>query len=146
MSRQDEEIIELNSQIKVTIAPSPIHGVGIFAIMDIQKGQKMYCKPEAKYADRRQWYHIPYGSLNKLFPEVRELVLRRWPSIINGSHFTSPNDCWPILWMNHSSDPEKVNYDPKTDTALADIKKGEEVFEDYRIMLNWEKVFPWIEK
>jgi len=43
--------------------------------------------------------------------------------------------------MNHSDPP---NYDPVTDLALADIPKGEEVFEDYRQIANYEKAFPWL--
>ena len=138
MSIQDEQIDELNATVKCKLAPSKIHGVGVFAIMDIPKGQRVHCRPDQA---GRIWYNVPYGSLSKLLPEIKELVLERWPSIVNGSNFTSPNDCWPICWMNHADTP---NYEMHTDTALIDIKKGEEITEDYRKMINYGKVYPWL--
>ena len=46
-----------------------------------------------------------------------------------------------LAFMNHSNSP---NYNSVTDMMLRDAKKGEEVFEDYRLIENWEVVFPWI--
>ena len=140
---QEEQINYLNSTVKVKIGQSKIHGVGIIAIMDIKKGSKLYCFPEF-YKRGLRWFTVPYGSRNKFFPEVRDLILERWPSIINGSHFLSPNDMvWLITFMNHG-EGEDVNYDVATDTAIKDISCGEEVLENYKRMENWEKVFPFI--
>lgn len=139
---QEQEINELNSTVKVRIASSSVHGVGVFTIIDIKKGEKLHCMPTSI---ARKFYKIPWGSRNKLFPEVRDLIIGQWASWVNGSHFWSPNDtAVPIFFMNHSSDKEKINYDKLTDCASKDILKGEEVFEDYRVMDNWEQVFPWI--
>ena len=139
MTRQDEEIAELNATIKTRIGVSPIHGVGVIAIQDIRKGEQCHCLPTKNDA---RWYKIPWGSLGKLFPEVRQLIIDQWPSIYNGSMFISPNNTTlRILYMNHSDDP---NWDKKTDTALRDIAKGEELTETYKDMDNWEKAFPWL--
>ena len=131
---QDEQIDKLNATVKLTLAPSPIHGIGVFALRDITQGEKIHCDAYP------QVFKVPYGSIKKLFPEVREVILSRWPNIINGSVFMSP-DVRFLSFMNHSIHP---NYDPKTDTASKDIKKGEEVVEDYWSMENIEKVFPWL--
>ena len=110
MTNQDE-INELNSIIKARIGVSKIHGVGVIATRDISKGEMVY-------ADRMpKVYQVPYGSMSKLFPEVREIILERWPSIINGGKFIAP-DARLLSFMNHSEDP---NYDPITDTALRKI-------------------------
>lgn len=138
---KEEQIIFLNSTVKVKLAPSGIHGIGVFAITDIPKGTKLNCFPDF-YKSGLKWFDLSYGNLSKLFPEIRELVLERWPSIINGSHFLSPNEMvWLITFMNHADDP---NYEVSTDTSLRDIKKGEEVTEDYRRMDNYEKIYPWL--
>ena len=138
MSKQNDQIDELNSTVKVRLAQSKIHGVGIIAIRDIRKGEILHCFARQD----SPWYDIPFGSLNKLFPEIKEIILERWASIVNGSHFKSPNDDqWLILFMNHSETP---NYEIKSDTALCDIKKGEEVTSDYRTMENYQKVFPFL--
>ena len=135
---QQEQIIELNTITRCKLAPSKIHGIGVFAIRDIYKGQKCYLSPPTS----PKFYHIPYGSINKLFPEVKELVLERWPSIVNGSYILCPNDMvFLITYLNHSDEP---NYDKFTDTAIKDIKKGEEVTQDYRIMMNYKEIYPWL--
>jgi len=135
MTNQDE-INELNSIIKARIGVSKIHGVGVIAIRDISKGEMVY-------ADRMpKLYQVPYGSMNKLFPEVREIILERWPSIINGGRFIAP-DARLLSFMNHSERDES-NYDPATDTAIRDIKKGEEITENYKTMENWSKIYSWL--
>ena len=134
MNKQELQILEINTLAKATLARSEIHGIGVFAITFIPKGTTVYAykMPEL--------YHIPYGSIRKLFPEVRKIILDRWPSIVNGSKFIYP-DARLLSFMNHSSEP---NYNPKDDTALEDINAGDEIFVDYRTMENYQQVFPWL--
>lgn len=135
---KDEQIAELNNEVKCKIASSNIDGVGVFTMRDIKAGQRCYITPNLI----PKFYNIPFGSLSKLFPEIKELVLSRWASTVNGSIFQSPNDDAGLLFFcNHSPDP---NYDVVTDTALKDISKGEEVLEDYCLMENAEKVYKFL--
>ena len=136
---QNEQINKLNSEVKCRLGVSKIDGIGVFAMFDIKKGERLYCFPGAI---NRRFYTIPRGSLSKLWPEVKELILQRWPSIINGSAFLSPNDeIWLCSFINHDSNP---NYEQKTDMALRDIKAGEEITESYREMINAEEIYPWL--
>ena len=136
---KDQQITELNSTVKCKLAPSPIDGVGVFAIRDINAGDRCYITPRIM----PKFYNIPFGSLSKLFPEVKELVLSHWASVVNSSIFQSPNDDVGLLFFcNHSY--EDYNYDVGTDTALRDIKIGEEVLENYFYMENAEKVYKWL--
>jgi SET domain-containing protein len=128
------QIEELNTYVKTRIAPSEIHGVGVVALRDIHKGERVYADNVAK------GYSLPYSNFGKLFPEVKEHILEQWPNVINGSVFFYPT-IRIQAYMNHSDDP---NYDPKTDVALKDIKKGEEITEDYRTIENAEKVFSFL--
>jgi hypothetical protein len=131
---QEEQINFLNSAIKVKIAPSKIHGVGVFAIKDIPKGTKLFATMVPTV------FHIPYGSINKLFPEIREQILERWPNIINGQSFAWP-DTNIQAFMNHADD---YNYDTILDLTTKEVKEGEEITEDYRDIKNYEKIFPWL--
>jgi len=134
---KDDQINELNSEVRCVLKPSPIHGIGVFAIRDIRKGERLYCTPNLI----PKFYDIPFGSLSKLFPEVKELVLQRWASVVNGSVFQSPNDDAGLLFfMNHDS--HNYNYDIISDTALRDIYNGEEITENYCFMENASKVYP----
>ena len=130
----EEQIDNLNAMVKVKIAPSPIGGVGVFAIRDISKGQKLYCNFFPFQ------FSLPYSSFGKLFPEVRELLLERWPTITMGSKFFYPETCLQA-YINHSQEP---NYDCVNDIALKDIKVGEEVTEDYKLIPGWEVAYPWL--
>lgn len=132
MSRnQTEQLAELNGQTKVKIGVSKVHGVGVLALRDIGKGEKVWAQKLPVV------YNLGYSHFGKLFPEVKELILSRNGAVINGSMFIQP-DALMVDYMNHSGDP---NYDPKTDTAIRNIKEGEELFENYKLMANYEKVW-----
>jgi len=137
---REQQFLDLCETVKCTLKPSSVHGVGVFALRDIKKYERCYVQP-----NRADWLTLTYNDLKKfddVHPEIKELILSRWPIIINGGQFMSPNfDARLIGFMNHSQD---ANYDIKTDCALQDIKSGEELFEDYRIMEKWFEVFPWI--
>ena len=138
MTEQEKQIIELNRTVKCTLALSKIHGIGVFAIRDIKRGEKLYCIIESP---ERKWYTVLYKDFDKLIPEVKDLILQRWPAVVNGSPFLSPNEVYPSLFMNHSEDP---NYRSLDDTALRDIYVGEEVTEDYGQVPNLCKIFPFL--
>lgn len=131
---QEEQILELNQIVKATIGVSKVHGVGVFAIRDIQKGRTVF-------ADRMpRLYHISPGNIDKLLPEVKKIILERWPLVMQGERFAFP-DVRLVSLMNHASTP---NYDPVTDTALEDIRAGEEIFESYCQIPDAEKIYPWL--
>lgn len=131
----EEQINELNTYARLRLAPSPIHGIGVFAMRDIQKGTRLY----AQVAPRG--FKISKGNLSKLLPEVKQYILERWPLALNNESFAWP-DCFIQGYMNHS---KEYNYDLKTDTALRDIKTGEEVTENYKDIENWQDIFTWLE-
>ena len=127
-----EQILQLNQVAKANLGVSKVHGIGVIAITDIYEGEVVYADKMPKV------YSVPIGSFGKLFPEVKRMILERWPSVVNNSKFIYP-DARLVSFMNHSFEP---NYDPRTDKAIKFIKKGEEVLEDYTAMPNYEKVWP----
>ena len=135
----DEQIGELNLEVKCHIKPSSIHGIGVFALRDIKQGEKLYLIPNKT----RKWYSIPFEQLYGLRPEIKEVVLARWPSIILGSMFISPNDMdWLVTFVNHSCN--NFNYYQDDDCATRDIECGEEILERYCQMKRYKEVFPWL--
>lgn len=136
--KKEDQLNTLNGNVKCKLAPSKIHGVGVFAIRDINKGEKLFMFPNLKL----NWFSLKLAELDKLFPEVKEMILAQWPAIINGSNFLAPYDsCWMLLYVNHS---ENQNYDFKTDMATKDIKTGEEITENYKEMIGWEQIHTWL--
>lgn len=119
----DEQIKHLNETVKCTLRPSPIHGIGVFALRDIKKGEKLGCNQDTD----TQVYDIPPERLIELRPEIRALILDRWPQIEGGRSFASPNqDALMMSFMNYSKTPNAQG-----DKAIKDIKAGEEITEDY---------------
>jgi len=129
-----QQVVELNNYVLTKIRPSEVSGVGVFALRPLTKGQKLYADMAPKL------YTLPYSEFPRLFPEVRELILERFPQIVNGSAFFFP-DTRIQAFMNHSNTP---NYDAVNDVMLEDVEEGDEIFEDYRHIPNAEKVFNWL--
>lgn len=136
MSNYTRQIQELNMYVKTKLAPSPIHGVGVFAIHDIPKGQSLYTNIIPKL------YNLPHKEFSNLFPTVRNLLLEEWPQILNGSAFAYPTTRIQAF-MNHSTEP---NYDAVSDITLRAIKSGEEITEDYRKIEGCGKLFSFLEE
>lgn len=124
----------LNTRVTTRIAPSPIHGVGIFAIRDLHAGQRLYL------GELPQVYHLSKGSLDKLFPEVKEIIVGRWPRVYVDGKFAYP-DANLQAYCNHA---EEYNYDCITDTLVRDVKAGEEITENYRNIQGWKEAHPWL--
>lgn len=136
----NEQIRELNEEVRCHLKPSPIHGIGVFALRDIKKGERCYCFPN----QFRKWYNVPYEKLDELRPEIKAIILDRWPSIINKSMFQSPNDdVWLASFINHS---DHFNYDQPSDLALRDITAGEEITENYRPMKGAEQIYSFLKE
>lgn len=124
----DEQITWLNTYVMCALRPSPIHGIGVFALRDIRKGEYVYCSDIGFQS--KIWYKIPLDRFDEIRPEVRQLILDRWPQVEHGRPFMSPNGDQNLLsFMNHSNKPNYVGY--PHGLALMNIKAGEEITEDY---------------
>ena len=135
-NQKENAINELNARVKIRIAPSKIHSVGVFAMRDIKDGEKLYAQSVPLP------YKISPGNLGKLFPEVRELLLGEVPWISLGVAFPYPT-CIFQAYINYAPLGE-CNYDCINDTAVRDISKGEEITENYKVIQGWEVAHPWL--
>lgn len=133
-SKLKDQIVLLNDIIKIKLAPSEIEGVGVVAMRDIKKGEKIYADSIPHQFD------LPYAKFKKLDKEIAQTLLGHFPLITKGSHFLYPVTKF-TAYLNHSDEP---NYDAKNDVMLKSVKKGEEITEDYRLIENWEQIFPFL--
>lgn len=131
-----EQLDILNSQVKTYLAPSKIQGVGLFALRVIPKGMKLDADALPKV------YQLTHSQLKKLDKPIYEQIIGQWPQIVNGSAFAYPTTRIQA-YINHSDDP---NYNPFTDTVIREIKAGEEITEDYRLIKGWEVAHPYLKK
>jgi SET domain-containing protein len=117
----------LNSTVFCALRPSPIHGIGVFAIRNIPKGTTL--TDHTLECPNQQLYGLDEDDFARLHPEIRSLILSRLifeadaPLI-----FLSPNtDAILRGFMNHSDTPNSDGA-----IALRDIAAGEEVTENYK--------------
>lgn len=108
------------ADITCKLGVSKVQGIGVIALKNIKEGDKMWLG-----ALDNEWYGPT--DCEGLNPDIKQYLIEHWAPIETGSDFVYPFDIL-TCYLNHS---DKPNYDPLTDTALRNIKKGEEVFEDY---------------
>ena len=124
----------LNNSIKSYLRVSKIQGVGLFALVNIKKGEEVF----PKWKGETGWYKIKFSEAKKLPIEVLQYILRSFGSkIINDDSdvsFKLTKDCnflftEPLCLLNTKY--EKGNVDSKTGYSLKNIKKNEEICGNY---------------
>lgn len=116
--------MRLDDLLKIKLGVSAIHGIGVLARTDIKAGERLY-------ADQ-----FPM----RFVADIPQDILGRHPYAYQDQTIIYP-DVRFLAYMNHSNTP---NYDPVTDTALMDIKEGDEITEDYRLLDNYREIYPWV--
>lgn len=118
----------LNAEVWATLRPSKIHGIGVFAIRAIKKGTQITTFHTQNIMEA---YPIAMDvkKFKKLHVAIRNMILDRvMHENANILVFNHPNaDACLRSFMNHSD-----NHNCDGRVALRDIKKDEEITEDYR--------------
>ena len=124
----------LNTSVKSYGRASKVHGIGLFALVDIKEGEQVF--PEWK--GETSWYKITWEEAKKLPTEVLAYVLRSFGSEIIDENsyvsfklvkntnflFSTPTAMLNTLYHNG-------NVDSTTGIALRDINKDDEIFGNY---------------
>jgi len=108
------------------IKPSSIHGVGVFAIIDIPEGTSMF-EP-----DDDELIPVPKANIKAISPALRKLY-RDFCIRKAGEYLCPPNFnvLTPAWYLNTSKNPNVVADQFYKFRALHDIKGGEELTADY---------------
>jgi SET domain-containing protein len=118
--------------VKTKVAPSPVHGLGLFADQFIPKGTRIWEFDET--VDSRFDASRLVGLTE---PEHDELLKHTYLNPRSGLYVVCGDDA---RYMNHSDAPNTadVGYDEGVvngegiTVAARDIEQGEELFSDYR--------------
>jgi len=117
------------------LKPSDIHGVGVFAILDIPKDTYIF------NGDNSKMVWVDKSVIDKQDEEIIKLYDDF--CIIKGNKyycidsFNNLNVCW---YLNESKDDPNVGCDDNYEFyALRDIKKGEELTMDYSSFCEYPK-------
>ncbi len=111
------------------LKPSPIEGIGVFAIRDIPKGCRTIFS-----AGIGEWIKVSIDEVEKLPAHSRNLV--ETYCLYDEENYFVPDYGFKImdlvLYLNHSSQFNMISVnDGEQFEALRDIKAGEELLVDY---------------
>ncbi|MFA6268634.1 MAG: SET domain-containing protein [archaeon] len=123
----------LNSILNTTcrIQPSPIQGVGVFAIRDIEKDENPFIDEE-----ETKWVKISKKEFSNSSEEVKKLIKAFFVEegnsiwVNKGGFYTMGLS----FYTNHSKNPNLISIDTKNGTTFRTkrkILKGEELLSNY---------------
>jgi SET domain-containing protein len=120
---------ELSSNFFVMLKPSPVQGIGVFAITDIKKGQRNIFSN-----DKSEWIKISKEEIAALPQHSRDVVENY--CLYDEAHYYVPEYGFKIvdlvIFLNHSDDPNIMSVNDGDDfETLKDIQAGTELLIDY---------------
>ena len=124
-----ELLNELQKETYVALKPSPVHGIGVFAIRDIPKGcRNIFSKTVG------EWIKLSFAEVEQLPAYSRNLI--ETYCLYDETHYFVPDYGFKlmdlVLYLNHSAEPNIISInDGEQFEALRDIKEGEELLVNY---------------
>jgi SET domain-containing protein len=135
---KEELLNELAGNTWVMIKPSPIEGIGVFALQDIPKGcRSMFSKAN----EQEQWIPITKTEVEKL-PAHSKALIENY-CLYDDENYFVPDYGFKkmdlVNFLNHSNTPNVISInDGEFFEAIRDIKQGEELVIDYGEIVDGE--------
>lgn len=135
---KEELLKELASNTWVMLRPSPIEGIGVFALHDIPKGcRDMFGKPDAA----EEWITVSKKEIEEL-PGHTQFLVGNYCLYDEANYFIPAAGFKKMdvsLFLNHSDSPNIISVnDGDYFETIRDIKKDEELFIDYGKIVDGE--------
>jgi SET domain-containing protein len=136
MTTKEELLNELTTNSYVTLKPSPIAGIGVFAIRDIPKGTRtMFSKPDVN----ERWITIGMHEVLDLPEHVQELIGNF--CLFDKENYFVPDHGFKkldmSLFLNHADNPNIISLDDGSYfEATRDILAEEELLIDYATIVE----------
>jgi SET domain-containing protein len=129
---------EIINHTYVMLKPSPIAGIGVFAIRDIPQGcRSMFSKPD----QNDKWITIRKKEVESMPLHARQLI-ENYCLFDEDQYFVPDYGFKKIdvsLFLNHSDTPNVISIqEGDYFEAIRDIKSGEELFIDYGEIVDGE--------
>jgi SET domain-containing protein len=126
---KDQLLKELSQETYVALKPSPVHGIGVFAIVDIPKGcRTLFSK------NIGNWVKLPIDDVEKLPQHSKNLI--ETYCLFDETDYYVPDYGFKVMdlvnYLNHSSTPNVISVnDGEYFEALVDITAGTELLINY---------------
>ena len=128
---------ELASSTYVMIKPSPLHGIGVFAIRDIPKGTKnIFSKGVG------DWIKVSKEEVDALPQHSKDLIENH--CLFDEDHYFIPDYGFKlvdlVIYLNHSETPNVISLNEGEEfEAIRDIANGEELLVDYGTIVECDE-------
>jgi len=128
---------ELASSTYVMIKPSPLHGIGVFAIRDIPKGTKnIFSKGVG------DWIKVSKEEVDALPQHSKDLIENH--CLFDEDFYFIPDYGFKlvdlVIYLNHSGTPNVISLnDGEEFEAIRDIANGEELLVDYGTIVECDE-------
>ena len=128
---------ELSGSTYVMINPSPLHGIGVFAIRDIPKGTKNIFSQGVG-----EWIKVSKQEVDALPQHSKDLIENH--CLFDEDHYFIPDYGFKlvdlVIYLNHSESPNVISLNEGEQfEALRDIATGEELLVDYGTIVECEE-------
>ena len=128
---------ELSGSTYVMIKPSPLHGIGVFAIRDIPKGTKNIFSQGVG-----EWIKVSKEEVDALPQHSKDLIENH--CLFDEDHYFIPDYGFKlvdlVIYLNHSESPNVISLNEGEQfEALRDIATGEELLVDYGTIVECEE-------
>jgi len=129
------EVVEyLTQHLKTDIAPSPIHGIGTFALRDIEVGEPVFML----WPNESRIYTLTKEEF-ELLPTTSQRMIKKsylnkpeypvyWFRLFKDCYFNLAN---PLVYTNTAENDG--NFDSIKRIAIKPIKAGEEILGNYKL-------------
>lgn len=131
---KEELLQELQHETWVALQPSPVHGIGVFAICNIPKGCKTIFSKNTG-----GWIKLGIEEVEQLPAHSKNLVETYY--LYDSEHYFIPDYGCKVMdmanYLNHSNTPNVISVDDgEYFEALRDIAKGEELLVNYGTIVD----------
>lgn len=126
---KEELLKELAEETFITLRPSTVHGIGVFALRDIPKGCKTIFSRNVG-----NWIKVPIRDIENL-PEASRNLVETY-CLYDETDYYLPDYGFKVMdmvnYLNHSSSPNLISVNEgEYFESLRDIAEGEELFVNY---------------
>jgi len=125
---------DLQQDTYVMLKPSPLHGIGVFAIRDIPKGTRNIFSQGVG-----EWIKLTNAEVEALPKHAKDLVENH--CLFDEGHYYVPDYGFKlvdlVIYLNHAEMPNVISInDGEFFEAICDIKTGEELLVDYGTIVD----------
>ena len=128
---------DLKKDTYVMIKPSPLHGIGVFAIRDIPKGTRDIFSQGVG-----EWIKLTIAEVEALPNHSRDLVENH--CLFDEGYYYVPDYGFKlvdlVIYLNHSETPNVISINEgEFFEAIRDIATGEELLVDYGTIVDCDE-------